>query len=73
MNVTFVTTTGITAGFRHWPEAVQARALVRRGHAVSALTYFEAGSPLIGQAANQLTQARAGVGGDSTATMVEQA
>jgi glycosyltransferase involved in cell wall biosynthesis len=50
MNITFVTTTGITTGFRHWPEAVQARALGERGHAVSAVTYYEAGSPIIGQA-----------------------
>lgn len=50
MRVSFVTTTGITEGFRHWPEAVQARALVGRGHPVRAVTYFEAGSPIIGHA-----------------------
>ena len=49
MRISFVTTTGITEGFRHWPEAVQARALARRGHAVHAVTYYEAGSPLIGK------------------------
>jgi glycosyltransferase involved in cell wall biosynthesis len=58
MNITFVTTTGITTGFRHWPEAVQARALVRRGHAVSAVTYYEAGSPLIGQAKEEIDGVR---------------
>jgi glycogen synthase len=50
MRISFVTTTGVTEGFRHWPEAVQARALVERGHRVHAVTYFEAGSPLIGRA-----------------------
>ena len=50
MRISFVTTTGVTEGFRHWPEAVQARALVGRGHRVHAVTYFEAGSPLIGRA-----------------------
>src|SRR6478609_2178344 len=50
MRISFVTTTGVTEGFRHWPEAVQARALVARGHRVHAVTYFEAGSPLIGRA-----------------------
>ncbi|HUS13829.1 MAG TPA: glycosyltransferase family 4 protein [Chloroflexia bacterium] len=50
MRVSFVTTTGITAGFRHWPEAVQARALVERGHPIHAVTYYEAGSPIIGTA-----------------------
>ena len=50
MRISFVTTTGVTEGFRHWPEAVQARALVGRGHHVHAVTYFEAGSPLIGRA-----------------------
>jgi glycogen synthase len=50
MRISFVTTTGVTEGFRHWPEAVQARALVQRGHRVHAVTYFEAGSPLIGRA-----------------------
>lgn len=54
MPITMVTTTGITEGFRHWPEAVQARALVGRGHAVHAVTYYEAGSPLIGRAAETL-------------------
>src|SRR5579859_202977 len=50
LRISFVTTTGITTGFRHWPEAVQARALLGRGHPVHAVTYYEAGSPLIGQA-----------------------
>jgi len=50
IRVSFVTTTGITEGFRHWPEAVQARALVERGHPLHAVTYYEAGSPLIGRA-----------------------
>lgn len=58
MHISFVTTTGITTGFRHWPEAVQARALVRRGHAVSAVTYFEAGSPIIGQAKEEIDGVR---------------
>ena len=49
MRITFVTTTGITTGFRHWPEAVQARALAGRGQLMRAVTYYEAGSPIIGQ------------------------
>ena len=49
MRITFVTTTGITEGFRHWPEAVQARALVRQGHALHAATYYEPGSPIVGR------------------------
>jgi glycosyltransferase involved in cell wall biosynthesis len=54
MRISFVTTTGITEGFRHWPEAVQARALARRGHAVHAVTYYEAGSPIIGRRAETI-------------------
>lgn len=50
IRVSFVTTTGITESFRHWPEAVQARALVGRGHPLHAVTYYEAGSALIGRA-----------------------
>src|ERR687890_236220 len=58
MRLTFVTTTGIPEGFRHWPEAVQARALVQRDHAVSAVTYYEAGSALIGQAKEEIDSVR---------------
>jgi glycosyltransferase involved in cell wall biosynthesis len=58
MRITFVTTTGITEGFRHWPEAVQARALVRRGHPVSAVTYYEAGSALIGRTKEEIDEIR---------------
>src|SRR4051794_23881244 len=54
MRISFVTTTGITEGFRHWPEAVQARALAGRGHTVSAVTYYEAGSPIIGRRAERI-------------------
>jgi glycosyltransferase involved in cell wall biosynthesis len=54
IRVSFVTTTGITAGFQHWPEAVQARALERRGHPMHAVTYYEAGSPIIGTAKEEI-------------------
>lgn len=41
MHIHIVTTGGITRVFRNWPEALLAKALVRRGHRVSALTYLE--------------------------------
>src|SRR4051794_11495125 len=49
MRIAQVTTTGITNDFRHWPEAVQARDLMRHGNEVSAVTYYEQGSDIIGR------------------------
>ncbi len=54
LRISFVTTTGVTEGFRHWPEAVQARALVARRNAVQAVTYYEPGSPIIGRRAETI-------------------
>jgi glycogen(starch) synthase len=44
MKILIATTYGVTRFFRNWPEALLARALARRGHQVTALTYFEAKS-----------------------------
>lgn len=44
MNILIVTTGGITRLFRNWPEVLLAKALVQRGHAVRAFTYYEAQS-----------------------------
>jgi glycosyltransferase involved in cell wall biosynthesis len=40
MKITIVTTNGIAEPFYGWPERLQGRALVQRGHTVSALTYL---------------------------------
>ncbi|MDB5078562.1 MAG: hypothetical protein JWP00_486 [Chloroflexi bacterium] len=39
MKILIITTNGITATFQSWPERLQARGLVRRGHQVRAITY----------------------------------
>lgn len=44
MKVLIVTTGGVTRFFRNWPEALLAKALVRRGHQVTAFTYYDARS-----------------------------
>lgn len=44
MHILIVTTGGITRVFRNWPEVLLAKALVRRGHRVRALTYYDAKS-----------------------------
>jgi glycosyltransferase involved in cell wall biosynthesis len=44
MHILIVTTGGITRVFRNWPEVLLAKALVRRGHRVRALTYYDATS-----------------------------
>jgi glycosyltransferase involved in cell wall biosynthesis len=41
MHILIVTTGGITRVFRNWPEVLLAKALVRQGHRVRALTYFD--------------------------------
>ncbi len=49
MRVAIVTTAGVTRQFRQWPEAILGRALVARGHRVSAFTLLEEGSDITGQ------------------------
>jgi glycogen synthase len=47
MKVAIVTTAGITNQFKSWPEYVQAKALVDRGHQVVAYTYYDPRSKLL--------------------------
>ncbi len=49
MHILIVTTGGITRMFRNWPEVLLAKALVRRGHRVRALTYYDAKSQALNQ------------------------
>ena len=49
MRVAIVTTAGVTRQFRQWPEAILGRALVARGHTVSAFTLREPGSEITGE------------------------
>jgi glycogen synthase len=44
VRILVVTTGGVTRFFRNWPEVLLAKALVRRGHHVTALTYLDARS-----------------------------
>jgi len=48
MHIHIVTTGGITRVFRNWPEVLLAKALVKRGHRVSALTYYDPKSEALG-------------------------
>jgi glycogen synthase len=47
LKITLVTTGGITRFFRNWPELLLAKALVQRGHQVSAYTYWDEHSEFI--------------------------
>src|SRR5438105_7210832 len=49
MRVAIITTAGVTRQFCQWPEAILGRALVARGHRVSAITMLEEGSEITGQ------------------------
>lgn len=49
MHILLVTSFGVTRFFRNWPEALLAKALVRRGHHVRALTYYDPKLPAINQ------------------------
>ncbi len=49
MRVAIVTTAGVTRQFRQWPEAILGRALIARGHTVSAFTLREKGSAITGE------------------------
>ena len=49
MRVAIITTAGVTRQFRQWPEAILGRALVARGHSVTAFTLREMGSEITGQ------------------------
>jgi glycosyltransferase involved in cell wall biosynthesis len=49
LRIAIVTTTGVTHQFRQWPEAILGRALVARGHKVSAFTIMEEGSDITGR------------------------
>ncbi len=41
MKILLVTTGGVTRIFRNWPEVLLAKALVKRGHQVTAFTYYD--------------------------------
>jgi glycogen synthase len=49
MHILLITSFGVTRFFRNWPEVLLAKALVRRGYRVRALTYYDAQSNALNQ------------------------
>lgn len=54
MKILIVTTGGVTRFFRNWPEVLLAKALVKRGHQVTAFTYYDPGSDALNTRAENI-------------------